>query len=76
MAHARLFILLALFVAALNIADGSGKSKWTDPSLNTPEHNERVLEEVRQGLHKHHDHEHGHEHGHDHHHGHDHDQEQ
>ena len=46
-------------------------NKWADPSLNTPENNARVLEEVRLGLNKDHDHE-GHDHhdheGHDHHH--------
>ena len=60
----------------------ASKNKWTDPSLNTPENNAKVLEEVRNGLHKehnHHEHDHSHDqehhehehHGHEHH-GHDH----
>ena len=60
----------------------ASKNKWTDPSLNTPENNAKVLEEVRNGLHKehnHHEHDHSHDqehhehehHGHEHH-GHEH----
>ena len=65
---------IILIWCSLIIFCHANKNKWTDPSLNTPENNEKVLEEVKQGLHKHHhedNNEHDH-HEHDHHH-HDHD---